>query len=1007
MERKHVVVLVLATLGMLTAAPAAGPVRLKGDPKLYAIDPRTGSVLAVDAQANTAALYPAAYIDGKSDEFVGPVRIAAGARRVIFKPYKKKAWFLISFEKGASIAMLDARTLKPAGKLHAPKPITSITAGSDAEDPFVYASYGWSAAGSCFHVGSGERVGDLPVEGSEIVASASGEYVYARSLGVSPTGFDCYRRRIDAQTGVPQWTKVFDKHDDAGQYVPDPFGRYCTVGSQVRTSDLAEQVAKLDFVPDCFLRTRPAMVGVTPNGRLRAASYNTFKTFATLDLPAGMAPQPQRDHWRPRFDPPPLVCLSDNANERVVVAGRAQLLPLTMKQLKIPDEPVLVCEVTGPDRLTVGRAASLTVKPLDRSCRIRLKDGPKGAQYDDGALTWTPQEGQVGPVEVVLELSGGNVKVDQTVKLNVVRPLVELPMSPGGFAVSSDATRAFVWEGNAKEHHQHGDRRATEIAKVCLVDLEKMALVATKTLPYAIRTAAVDEHFVYVSPAGADRINALKLKDLARQTFAVAPSAVTRLLPAGGKKIAAITANHGLRVFSVPKLEKADLPTDTGPEWGHHPYAHVNMRMNRDGQGAIRAIGDNWYTSGCLFDPTLTSARMLVNVTGLPTIEDDQRLAPVEPLPWGRLLTHRGLTTRTDQQIAQLPHDGQTALLTDVPVAATLLVKDKQIHRNWHEGRIGVNRSAMLCLRELVGGKVVIEAPLMSEPAAEGERARNNSWGHPGGLVGGAGRTVLAVVGKQLFVHRLDEAALKGFPPPFNFEPLAKPPVLETAKPSVIQVRTVGGAGPVEYELLGSSKHVKIDTKTGAVTVDGPALLAEALKALGEELPPSLRITRGHNPRRYYPPARSGGSAELTPRQAVAQIARRYRTRYKAFTGKMPEGIPVLIPIRVAATDKHQQVANMQFQAVLVVPQNHLQKVVDKAVATAAKRRAEEEKARAEAEKRYREEMARRRQQYERVHRATSQPAESESVRKLEERVRRLEAQVELLTKLLMEKREP
>jgi hypothetical protein len=279
-------------------------------------------------------------------------------------------------------------------------------------------------------------------------------------------------------------------------------------------------------------------------------------------------------------------------------------------------------------------------------------------------------------------------------------------------------------------------------------------------------------------------------------------------------------------------------------------------------------------------------------------------------------------------------------------------------------------------------------------------------------IVGGSGRMVLALVGRRLFVHALDDATLKQFPPPFTFEPLAGVPAIDPAKPTFIRTSTIGGAAPIEFELLGSAKHVEIDTKSGAVTVSGPALAKLAIERLGSDLDeamPGLRRlmtpgTRGARYPRGLPRLPQAG--QLTPKQAVAQLARALAGRLKAFTGTEPKGIPVLVPVRVAATDKHQQVASMQFQAVLDLPKERLLTAIEAAVAKANQARAAAERAAAERDRQRQAERERRRQEMERARRqAASQPADSEAIRKLEKRIERLEVQVQLLMKLVTERR--
>lgn len=1013
MKRTMMLAMVLMTMfGLCGKVFGSDPVQLKSPCNLFMLNPHTGAVLGIDAKAKTATLYPKDYIDGKNKTVVGPVEIAAGAQGVLFKKYKDKGYFIICFADSTQIFILDAGTLKVAGKVTVKQVVNNtFTTSSDPDDPYVYCAGGFYEGGDYFSMKTRAWAGNTGVRGSDIAVSADGNYIYSRSTGVSPTGFDCYKKTVNSATGKMAWMKIYDEHTSVVTYVPGPFSRYCATGTDMYSVNLKKKVVKFDFVPKCFFRKSPVIVGLS-GGQLVAASYNTFKTFSIGELPdsflAGDDSDKKRKYRRRRGRNFDVKCMADDANKRVVLGFGRRVMVKTFKDMNVPDEPFLVCKVKAPDTLFVGHKATLAITPIDKRCKIRLQKGPAGMSLKGGKLIWTPTAAQVGAVKVVLQLSAGTIKATHTFKMNVTPHYATLPFVPpsAGLNVSPNGSRAVVWTGSQSE--RWSDERKPQPSKIALVDLKKMKVIVQKTLPYTIRTAAVDANFVYVAPTSADRINALDLKDLSRKNYTITDSSVTELLTIASRRLVANTANHGPRVYDVPKLKAADSPvvSKSGEEvYSGRGFRGRYMRPTRSpyyrrsaGSGDMPVkVGRNWYAAGCLFGPDLARAKMLVDAAGMVTLSDRHEAEAVIPLPWNRIVANSNLVSRTGQRIAEFGKS-PTAILSHVPVAATLIVGINQGKGSGYRDRnITITMSAVLNLRELVSGKVVRKVSLMSGVPIQANRSSYDRYGHRATLVD-SGSRVVAVVGNRLFVHSLSKEILKQFPRPFDFEPLSEVPILSLTRPTVVKSKTVGGTEPIEFELLGSQKELKIDTKTGAVTIDGTALVKRAVTELISQMEEYV--------------SRDGESARQTPKQIVAIATRKSATKFKNYTGKPPKGIPVLVPVRVAATDKHQHVASLQYQAVIDLPKKLLLKKIEAMIAKVEKERQEKEKLVSERERQWRQERDRRRAVSEASRRAATRPADPETTRKLEERIKELEQQVrelktkvELLITLVKEKR--
>jgi hypothetical protein len=79
-----------------TADDGVSSVDLKGTYNTFALDPSTGSVAAVDFNNDSVTLYPREYIDAKSSDVVGPVKVGAVPTAVVCKTCDKDTYFVVA-----------------------------------------------------------------------------------------------------------------------------------------------------------------------------------------------------------------------------------------------------------------------------------------------------------------------------------------------------------------------------------------------------------------------------------------------------------------------------------------------------------------------------------------------------------------------------------------------------------------------------------------------------------------------------------------------------------------------------------------------------------------------------------------------------------------------------------------------------------------------------------------------------------------------------------------------
>jgi hypothetical protein len=190
-----------------------------------------------------------------------------------------------------------------------------------------------------------------------------------------------------------------------------------------------------------------------------------------------------------------------------------------------------------------------------------------------------------------------------------------------------------------------------------------------------------------------------------------------------------------------------------------------------------------------------------------------------------------------------------------------------------------------------------------------------------------------------------------------------------------------GAESLVEVGLAPKGPGIEIDPRSGELTIDGPALVETVAKALASWTTSTV-----------YP----SSSASETLEGESNEYPRGAKQRFQRIVGRPAKGVPVLVPIGLVARDKSQQIARLNYQIFLEVPEDQARE--------AFRRRNEESRKR-------QEEAARQLAEAKRKATAVVERVESPSdlpkrVEEIEKRLSRLEAQIERLTRLLTKSQE-
>jgi hypothetical protein len=452
----------------------------------------------------------------------------------------------------------------------------------------------------------------------------------------------------------------------------------------------------------------------------------------------------------------------------------------------------------------------------------------------------------------------------------------------------------------------------------------------------------------------------------------------------------------------VPEFKPVDtLLTTKGNEMDRQMRRFRRpMRMYDRGDGLpFERFGDGWFAAGCVFGPDFGAVRMFVDAEGLPKLTGNRETSAAPPRPWNRQVANGMLLSGADQRIAQLD-DRIAIILPDSPVCVAL-----NYGRGDEARWTGDNRqrfTAKLTFLELLSGTTVLTIPLIDSTLTN-EAVQLYSANRGVSPLQSHGRQVFALLGDRLFILGIDDETLKKCASPFQFEPPKEVTTVSPKGPTTIKHAMRGGQAPFEFEFKTQRDGLTIDTKTGTVTVDGPKLSKQALELVLQWMQTGL--DRDPYDRRPQPDAK----------QAVADFTKKQKARFAQLAGREPAGIPVLVPVSVTASDKNQQVASLDYEVVLEVPDDAIQQFISLKAEEQKQRMAEAEKQRAEAERRMREQEKKwADEQRKRDAETPAAGGADERVRKLEERIaeldekiKSLEAKIDLLVKLIQSQKTP
>jgi hypothetical protein len=992
-----------------TQAVRAANVELDLPGDRFAINPQTGAVCVLTTAQNSVALYPIlsskGLTDGRIDRTVGKQPVDVICRDVAGKPT-----FIVACTGDKTIWILDAGTLsvvKTISVAHAPMSLGAAMDGKLA----------------CIFYGSAEGLGAIDLRDfkdhpdltparqgmatyQQICLSSDGHLIYSYSTRGSPTGRSV--SSIEESASAPPVVKLLSyTHESIDRLHADPFGPYASFGHPYgQGADQYVASADLPIPPSCYLVKRPIIIS-SQQGTLYFYSYNTHKELATFPLHPNAAPNrraniPGRAN-RGFFAPATAgeTVLADERNDNVLVCSGASVQIVEMSRLDLPKEPLLGVWIDDITTFNPGVTSSLTIRKINPAESVELKDPKPGMAIARDTFTWTPTGSDVGAATITFRIVSGEFQRLQSFAVSVRRPEVDLPFNPMESVLTGDGNFALLLGQPAGDPQAPfgvpGGQNAPG-SDLILVDVAHRSIVARRSLPKSIRAIAIDGQHAYGAATDSDAVYLYSLKDLSDEKKFFADSPVSRIVAAGGK-LFTLSQQNNCSIYSLPDLKPLDPKPQNNMNRGYNPFAPPVMPVRNE---------TGWETDGVLYDADMSHILGLKNPSGFSEVtsvgfngqfpNNGQQF----PTNWGLTVQGDRLMRPPSQNLGTIQGSG-AVFLKDLPAVATLLVETAQ-NRNPMQQQQPRTTTAVL-LFDLVSATRQFSVVLSDEVL---QNQPYNPYGYPGQpnqpILTAPGRIVI-VAQQKLYV--LETASLDKtkfpYPPQLSCEPGVK--IIDPAAPTVIGFSAAHLKAPVEYSLDPDVKGLEIDKTSGKLTVDGPALMNKAAEQMAQTIAQQMMYMQpgaggwaNQNP--------NGQPTRRTPQEVIDAQTAAAVAKFTAFTGKKPDGIPMLVRMNAVAMDAEQQKVTCETAAFLCVP---TQKVMDLVAAHQAEQEANQ--------KRMQEQQELQQQMYGNRRRLATQPSDfalqkqiddlKSQIADLQKQNTELAAQNKMLKEMVLEQKKP
>jgi Protein of unknown function (DUF1559) len=858
-----------------TATPALD---MPDDYADFALDPESGDILALCADKGDAVLFRGKDLDARKIEPAAKVHVGSNPCAAFFKRYHELRVFAVVCPEDAHMHLISASDGKLLEKIELSQAgLTHVTGSINPDDPFVYYNYGQSLAG-VVNLRLMRDEGVVSQDSMDCALSASGEIAYRRGPW-SPHGFESLLRTNSFAENKPTFSRLFYEHTSDAEYVPDPFDRYTAVGNKLYSRSLEQIEATLDFTPACFFKTRPVIIGVPQpawpprpltGSTLYAASYNTFTRIGrpiSLSLRAeAAAPNVviggdfRRVGNRTRV-------FADDARNRVIFAARGQIYFVPLDEFKLAKEPFMTATLVGSDHLPIGQQSARTVKLSDPQVSMTFDKLPDGMQANGNELKWSPREDQIGRAQVTATLQAGELRRTTTFDLHVVYPGVTLPFNPAGLAAAPDGTRALVWTDLRCDQPAPlpPGLSLDQKSRIATIDSATGRVLAEHGLSEAVQRGLLTADYAVLTTGSlSPRCEVLRASDLKRETVLMARSPIERFDVVD--KLLVIQTNSGTEIYEMGTFKRLRVLSDG--VMGRGPNALQNGPTS---EGLV--------ANGMLFDAEL-KPRLLLTPW------------PIAALAGGDPLWRPKFATK-NEIASHPPVPGAPRTPFDQIAAARLPDSDTLI-------TLSMQRQTYQPPRSALTNRFLVELTVAAKGEANAHRILYRGEGLVDGQRCSTGLFVAPGIAYVVFNRVLyrwpvqPDAPAAGEAQPLRLAAHQSAFALDEKGKTILKHAARGGKLPYKFAIATPFDGMRMDEKSGDLTIDGPAMRAEALHGVAQA------IVRGARP--------AESLLDTLEFKTIPAVE-----RATLILGHKPAGTPAAIPIFVEVQDAESNSDSLQY----------------------------------------------------------------------------------------------
>lgn len=854
---------------------------LQNEATQFAHDPKAGTVLVVETDNKSVALYAAVSSTGiaKMKKRVSFTQSPVGAT---YKRYKGKGYFAVVCKQHPAVYVYHAESLELVKRIVTNEMPNGFLAVSRSDsDPAVYYQFG-SGHGSSVgfvdlstlddrgKVEIGDSVRDMEI-------SADGKRLYTRGPW-SPTGFEVWSlmphpTNKRGKKGV----QTFREHKSVSRYLADPTGQYVLAGSDIYTADCTKKVGVLPAYPFCFFEDRPIIIGIK-DARVTAMSYNTFATLGSAPSSA-LSATDSRGRRVTSVPSSGFAMFADTTNKRVIVCSKSLIEAIPLKTLSVKDEPFMFADVDYPDSFSVGKTYSMTVKARAPRIRVSLEKGPAGMKLVGSKLQWQPSSADVGTATITLGLAFGDTAKPQTTELPVGRSHIALEFAPAGLALDHSGEKAVAWNANTS----HSRTNVPIKGSLALIDLKKGELIATKEVPEHLHLAAISNNHIATVARNASVVEILSPKDFSLMKRLVLEGVVTRMNIIQNRFLVLTSSRNVTTTIDLNTYKPLASDHIVGQLLKSSSTSSRFVRTTGQPTGPISKVQGGWRVGQYVLSEELDKIQAILPGYQFPIYRMSTPSNSTPPMNWNRRAYNATLSTADGRiKIAAIPA-GTVAVSDTLAMAAIgsfASYRDASNYRN----------KGTLSIVSLRDGKLIASDVMFDDP-----RGRTSS--RSAVTVATTNNVAAMTFGNRVYYRAYTQDQIANLEQPLSFSWKQSSLVADSAKPTTLVHEIQGGKKPYDISLAAASPGVSID-KIGKVTIDPKQAIPGLIKLMTSD-------------------------GKMSKAQATSQWTTyqdKFAPIFKDIVGRAPKGIPMALPIHLAVRDDELRIIRPSYVVLVEVP---------------------------------------------------------------------------------------